>query len=502
MMSRPVVLLLQLSPPRAYAAEAHDNEPLGLGNLAAWYQIHSLSRAYEIRIAPADWNDRAGDAALLARVVAQAPAVVGLSLFCWNLLRSLSLASALRAVLPETLLVAGGPEVTADNDVLLGSGSFDFLVLGEGERPFTALLDALAAGTSWQHFVPDGLVVRAKDGYRSAWKPDRGVALDELPSPHLHGILPIGTTVRIETARGCHRRCAYCFYSRHASQRSTLSLEQLATLFTYARAHGGREVFLADPELTQRQDLDHYLKGLAAANRGSELSLFAELSAEQITPARAALLREAGVKGVEVGLQSTNPEALRAVGRSWREKRFSRGLHALREAGLAVTVDAIVGLPHDGSAEIAATIAYLVGLGFRTETQVFPLALLPGTRLRAEALRHGYRREQFPPYLVVESSWLAPAEVSCVLAECDDKLGGGYDSRQPPRLSPLTGAEESDGWLFERGGAGYLERIVVKAKDLRSRPSRLTADLSSFLTLWVRGLVDEEDLEATGALVR
>jgi hypothetical protein len=113
---------------------------------------------------------------------------------------------------------------------------------------------------------------------------------------------------------------------------------------------------------------------------------------------------QAGLCHVEVGLQSINPVALRTVGRRFDEERFISGLRLLRDAGVKVMTDVMVGLPGDRLADVKRAIDFVLDQDLCDELGVYPLSVLPGTVLRAQARRFGIEYLPEPPYLITKSS--------------------------------------------------------------------------------------------------
>jgi hypothetical protein len=103
-----------------------------------------LADRVDLAILPRALADRASDAALVAAIVAHAPAVLGLSLYTWNSERSLLIAARVRERLPNLIVIVGGPEVQAANRWILDHPAVDLAVIGEGEQTFAAILTTLA----------------------------------------------------------------------------------------------------------------------------------------------------------------------------------------------------------------------------------------------------------------------------------------------------------------------------------------------------------------------
>jgi hypothetical protein len=99
---------------------------------------------------PDDWLDNAGIEAFLRNAE---PDVIAVSLYVWNVERTIRIVRAARRALPHLRVVAGGPEVAVGHPFLFRSGVFDAVVCGEGEAVFPSVLRALRQGTTtdWTH---------------------------------------------------------------------------------------------------------------------------------------------------------------------------------------------------------------------------------------------------------------------------------------------------------------------------------------------------------------
>ena len=83
---------------------------------------------------------------LLDALVAHEPAVVGFSNYMWNLDISYSIAKEIKALNPETIVIFGGPNYPLEDHAreqwLKDRPAIDAYIIGEGEEPFTYLMDA------------------------------------------------------------------------------------------------------------------------------------------------------------------------------------------------------------------------------------------------------------------------------------------------------------------------------------------------------------------------
>jgi len=427
------IILVQLPVPEPSPRRSTGLAPLG----PACLLLHAGTES-GARIAPLDLLRRGGDAQLLDGIEAIEPRVLALSLNVWNVERSLALAAALRDRRPGIEIWIGGSEVAPDAWFAEDPDApFDLAINGEGEVAFASLLRS----------VPP-------DRIPGIWRPGRPVAgaappladLSTIHDPYLAGLVTpeADGVVLAEFWRGCRYRCAFCAYpqGRRGHPAAVRPEAQARSLFRWARGRDIREIYLLDPSLEQRPDLDAFLRLLAELQGEAPIPLFAELRAEAVTQDRAAALALAGVSMVETGLQTLTAEALAGMGRRLSPDLFAAGLRALRDAGIRAKVDLMLGLPEDTEDGLRRTLDFLTDLGAEGNLQVFRTQVLPGTPLRRRAADLGVVWEPRPPYRIIETpTWPAHA-LSEAVSLVEEATGEALTTLPGPVLSvpPRTAA--------------------------------------------------------------
>lgn len=72
------------------------------------------------------------------------PDVVGFSCYIWNIEETIVVIGMLKKIMPDLVVVLGGPEVSYDTDYWMNRlPEVDFIVMGEGEETFHHLLSEL-----------------------------------------------------------------------------------------------------------------------------------------------------------------------------------------------------------------------------------------------------------------------------------------------------------------------------------------------------------------------
>ena len=115
---------------------------LGLLHLAAEVRNHG----YQPSIIESDIFDMTVED-VVAQVVADKPAYVGITLFTVGVWCGAEIARKIRFALPETIIIVGGPHISSMAvETMERFREFDIAVLGEGEEILVNLLNTLETG--------------------------------------------------------------------------------------------------------------------------------------------------------------------------------------------------------------------------------------------------------------------------------------------------------------------------------------------------------------------
>lgn len=340
------------------------------------------------------------------RVLGLEPDVLGVSVTCWNARSVFESCRVVRAARPEMLIVLGGPEVgPVAEDVLAAHPEIDIIVRGEGEVTFAEVLAARLCGRDLARV--DGVTARGRDG-EVVSAPDRPLIsdLDSIPSPYLTGVMtPVDGGAYIESYRGCPHRCAYCFEGKGYGRIRSFSEARIrAEIDAIATSPGVRTFSFIDPVFNLTEDRLRWLADTLEPHATSGVRLHTiEVDIERIDAEQASALVRAGVASVETGPQSIGSAALAECGRGFERERFVRGVRLLREAGISVECDLIVGLPGDTVDDFFEGLSFAIGLDPGT-VQSSTLHVLPGTDLWTRADELGLRYDPEPPHEVIATN--------------------------------------------------------------------------------------------------
>ncbi len=509
------IVLVQLPIPQPGMEPARGNVPLAAGYLKMYARKRGLEEHFEIEIFPPHLANTLSDCGLVEALQAREPWMVGFTCYLWNINRSLWVAERLKTVAPGVLTIFGGPEITADNGWVLQSSALDFASIGEGEQTFSELLTALidhplpTAGINGLYVAPGAAgTIASRDSSAARLLPTAGLLpvlptsapgtlplfrtplpnLNAISSPYLEGILDAADEemLLLETIRGCIFKCKFCYYPKSYDDLYFVSRDKIVANLQHARERGAKEVVLLDPTLNQRKDFAEFLQLLAENNPGRQFAYFGELRSEGINAQIAQLLADANFTEVEIGLQSVDPLAQELMDRKNNMKAFERGVRALREAGIRVKIDLIIGLPGDTVASIRRGMHYLKDSGLYDLVQVFNLAILPGTAFRQEAEQLGLQFQPVPPYYVLRTPTLELTDFYQLMAEAQEIFDTEFDALPEPLIPELNAGDAPANDLTEPGLC-QTWRLDFDTLDWDTPALPPANQRSQAFTLWFQG---------------
>ncbi|MBI4665501.1 MAG: B12-binding domain-containing radical SAM protein [Nitrospinae bacterium] len=388
------------------SVEAPLTPPLALGYLKAYAQSHDPSLEIQI-IEPWALEPETPDT-LAQKVVSTAPRVAGFSCYVWNVERVVKTARLIKERDTSIFILLGGPEAYNLSN-LLTETAVDAVVVGPGEKPFTAFLHRFALGQSWED-VP-GVTSRSKPvNASSGARPEP--SLETIPGPYASGVFELSRYrhAYMETYRGCAQRCAYCFYPKKMKGLGFASPATLAGEVKALAQAGTRYVILID-SIFNLWPWAAQVCGMVEENRAPGMEFSADIMAELVTEKFCRAARRAGFVEFQAGLQSVNPLALENIHRRLNRQKFERGARLLRDYGFRVNVDLILGLPGDDMDDVWRGVEYLQNLPV-DDIRVALLRVLPGTGLWENQRLLGLEFDNSAPYYLRRSARINPGQIN------------------------------------------------------------------------------------------
>jgi radical SAM superfamily enzyme YgiQ (UPF0313 family) len=341
--------------------------------------------------------------------------VAAFSCYTWNMPTFLRMIARMKETCPDILIVAGGPQVQFIDHYVRGCG-IDVIVLGEGERTFSDLLDA-ADDDAWPT-IP-GLAYVAAEGVvvRTAERP-RLADLDAIPS-HVD-ITPFADAdgrpykwAAYEAVRGCPFRCAYCQWGTGALGVSMkqLSIERVRHDLECIVRGGVEGILFCDSNFGALPDDMAKAECLIDIKRRFGRPIhFATCWSKTHNARVQAIARRLHENGLlehyTMALQTLTPRALAMTNRT-NMRNYKAAAEDMIRDGVPVVSELIWGLPGETLYEFQGNLDELTAV-FPSHT-IYPYAMLPGTELFDRREEYEIETVELAPY----GRATAPYIISC-----------------------------------------------------------------------------------------
>jgi radical SAM superfamily enzyme YgiQ (UPF0313 family) len=298
------------------------------------------------------------------------PGLIGMTATSAQLDEAREIADAAAELAPEALRVIGGPHVSAAPSDFLKQTRFDAACRGEGvETILDLLLAFLGRGIEGLADVP-GIDFKDSAGEIRSNPPRRFLfALDDYPFPSDSLDLFVedlsardkntGDLVYILAGSGCPYRCVFCAQRAiHRGQIRERSAENVFAEMKKLSEKGFRkfalvqETFLRDPERVGR------FCSLIASS-GIPLEWTIEARADQLTFENLTRMKRAGLRFVQLGVESGDQDLLDTLGKNVSLDQVIRVRDWAEELRIDTAYYFLVGLPGQGWQSVLRSAVFL-----------------------------------------------------------------------------------------------------------------------------------------------
>jgi len=338
--------------------------------------------------------------------------VVAFSCYIWNIKPTLAVARAIKQLNPMVKILLGGPEVSYEYEDVISRDEVDFIIIGEGEIPFSNFIQSYPEISSVHNLV---------------FKKDNRVIVNYLTQnfelKNYTGINPYqydapedlwNKVCYIETSRGCPYHCEFCLASLDNKVRY-LPETQIKENLLYLMKHG-RVIKFLDRTFNVKKDFAISIFKFILEHAKPHHQFQFEITADIVHPDIVKFIDEEVPKGLfrfEIGIQTVNQEANLQVKRKQDFDKTAAVIKKL-EHKIEMHLDLIVGLPQDYLGDIKYSLESVMALS-PPELQLGFLKFLKGTPMRINTEVHGYKYDPEPPYQLIESKYLNQDELRSIL---------------------------------------------------------------------------------------
>ena len=438
-------------------------------NLAV-FNLKSYAREYGSRILLREYTINQQKDDILKDIYRSHPDVVCVSCYIWNITFVKELMQDLKKILPEVPFWAGGPEVSYDAEEFLQKNpAFYGVMLGEGEETFLELVRHYEEGSVSLENIA-GIVYREENGslHNNGWRPIMDLSQVPFAYEDLEDFR--NRIIYYESSRGCPFSCSYCLSSVDKKLRfRDLSLVKKELQFFLD--HQVPQVKFVDRTFNCKHDHAMAIWQYIKDHDNGVTNFHFEISADLLREEELQLMKtmRPGLIQLEIGVQSTNPQTIRAIHRTMDFKKLTEivnQIHSFRN--IHQHLDLIAGLPYEDYDSFHRSFNDVYAL-HPQQLQLGFLKVLKGSHMKEMAQDYGIVYKEQEPYEVLGTKWL-PYEDILRLKMVESMVEVYYNSGQFQNTLDYVETLFTDPFtLYEKLGAFYEKKGYTEISHSRMR---------------------------------
>ena len=437
-------------------------------NLAV-YDLKAYSSDYDKEVLLREYTINQPKDEILKDIYGSGADVVCFSCYIWNISFVRELIRDLAKILPETAFWAGGPEVSYDAEkILTEMPEVTGVLVGEGEKTFHDLLEYYIDGKGSLGEIR-GIAYRDGEEIRhNGWR--ELMNLSEIPFVYQHLEEFENRIIYYESSRGCPFSCSYCLSSIDKKLRFR-DLELVKKELQFFLDHKVPQVKFVDRTFNCKHEHAMAIWKYILEHDNGVTNFHFEVSADLLRDEEMDLMAKMrpGLIQLEIGVQSTNPETIRAIHRHMdldKLKRCVDRVHSFRN--IHQHLDLIAGLPYEDYDTFHRSFNDVYQMK-PDQLQLGFLKVLKGSLMQGEAEKYGIVHKEKEPYEVLSTNWLPYGDV-LKLKAVESMVEVYYNSGQfQHTLEYLVPLAKDAFTFYESLGAFYEKKGYSEISHSRMR---------------------------------
>ncbi len=333
--------------------------------------------------------------------------IVAFSTYIWNRNEIFEIAEILKIIKPNIIIILGGPEVSFDGvDVMEQYDFIDYIVFGEGEVTFDELIRFIIGKKNMEKEDIDGIIYRDNGNIIQTKSRALLCELDKIPTPYSEvGDEFENKIIYFESSRGCPFNCQFCLSSTIKGLRYFSIDRVLDDLNTLIDAKV-KQVKFVDRTFNANKEYAMKIMEFIMEKDPKNMNFHFEVTAHLIDDEMLEFLSKAkkGLFQFEIGVQSTNMDTLKAVGRNMKFDKLKEIVLKIKSfENIHQHLDLIAGLPYEDYNSFRNSFNDVYEIGIE-KIQLGFLKLLKGSGLRINEEKYGFKYLDIPPYEVLETN--------------------------------------------------------------------------------------------------
>jgi radical SAM superfamily enzyme YgiQ (UPF0313 family) len=395
------VLLIQppVPPPQIWHAwqmwyPSPSRPPLGLAYLAATLEQHG----FKVRIIDA-FVHKYGWEKLATEIKGYSPNIVGITCTTFTRFEGFKTAKLVKEILPDALVVMGGPHVSfTAEDTLQNIPEIDVVVRGEGELTLLELTKAFNDGRDFKDIK--GISFRTRDGsivHNEARPFIENLDLLPWPARHLLPMSEYGLTIpftktkatTVLTSRGCPIGCIFCsssaYWGKRVRYRTVKNVvDEIEEVMEKYKLKG---IYFEDDVFTiNRKRVIELCNEIR--KRKTDILWCCEARADNLDQELLSHMKTAGCAAISIGVETCAQKILKNVKKMITIQQVINAVKMAKKAGIKVHLFFMYGLPGESYKDLVSTIRFQYELEPDSASWSFT-TIYPGTELEQIARFQG-----------------------------------------------------------------------------------------------------------------
>jgi radical SAM superfamily enzyme YgiQ (UPF0313 family) len=301
------------------------------------------------------------------------PDFIGISIILTELEQTRKIMGIIREILPDVSVTFGGPWSSANPEKAIKEFGADFVVLGEGEKVFPELIDAInnsrptesISGTA--SLVNDQVNINqgcylTEDELNAlpfpAWEMLDHKLYAKMDSFSIIGRRPYMT---IFTSRGCPYKCVYCHRTMGKVFRKRSAESVLSEMQELCFKHGFKEFEIADDCFNlDRERMYAILTGIRDRLGDVKLHFPNGLRADILEPEDMAIFKQAGTISAFFAIETSSARLQKMIHKNLNIEKATNVINSAVKAGIYSSGFFMIGFPTETYEEASSTVEFAV----------------------------------------------------------------------------------------------------------------------------------------------
>ena len=282
------------------------------------------------------------------------PQYVGCGTMTYEIEKNYELLNAIRELMPNVIIVLGGPHaIAAQKEIFQECSSIDMVVQGEGEEAIVKLL----RGVPWDSIL--GILTR--DAQTDAI-PHELLNIDNIDFPKYHkfDLAKYGNTMNIASSRGCVYKCSFCGAPKFLGQKwRAFNVERMIQEFVYWYGKGYRQFYFSDSlfVLNKKRVID-FCAYIVESGYNDVVFTADGVRADHLTFEILQHMKKANFKSLTLGVESVNDATLDFFKKGESFSQIDNTISIADSLGFDITIYLIIGAPEETYNDAIKSIQY------------------------------------------------------------------------------------------------------------------------------------------------